>query len=165
MVIMTEYDDAVAQQLQRGMTAVNSRFIALAIYGMLGILVGLAMTATGAPGRVEEAFGPWIRLILGATAFAGGVMTMIGNIGSTNSRRSWALAFAGLNLLAIWGFTMAGVYFASALKEGFMVAWPWQDLPPDSGRLYVPLLYECLFFLFLLHVVTLVRLRPRRPVH
>lgn len=158
---MTTEQEYVDEQLRRATTALASRFIALWIYGTLGILVGLAMITTGAPSKVEDSFGPWTRLVLGLLAFAGGLLTIIGAPDHTRSRGRWVAALVGTTLLSIWGTAMAVSYFLATLHAGFTFAWPWQRISDDSSRLYVPLMYECLFGLFVLHVITLAKLRPR----
>jgi hypothetical protein len=156
--------DYVAEKVRRGLIGLSSRFIALFIYGSLGVVVGLAMAFTGAPQAIEESFGTWTRVALGGSAVIGGVLLLLGNLKSAESRWAWVACLLGTIFLALWATTLAITYFASTVDDGFAFVMPGEAVPEGKARLYIPLLYEHLFALFILHLVVLARLRPPRPV-
>lgn len=141
----------------------NSRTIAMTLYSLLGIEVGGAMIVAGGPTLIEQHWGPWSRVILGGLAILGGVLTMLGAILGDRTRRGWWTAIWGTSLMVVWAGAVCAGYAILTVQDGVVFAYPWQMIAPSYGRLYIPLLYQSIVLLILLHVITLLRLgRPPR---
>lgn len=152
----------IDEALRRARIGLSSRLQALAIYGFLGVQVGIAMALTGTTIAVEDHFGPWARFWLGITALAGGGLTVIGALIGDRTRCGWWATFIGANVLGVWCSVMAVVYTIAAVVPGVAFGLPGEEIDPLGGRLFIPILYVHLAILLGLHVVTLIRLgRPR----
>jgi hypothetical protein len=139
----------------------TSRTIALTLYGVMGAEVGAATLFTGGP-LIGDAW-PWVRIVIGILATIGGLLTIIGGILGDRTERGWWCALIGTSLMASWVGVVGTGYALSVIHTGVFFSWPWNPVPPSLGRLYIPLLYQSIMFLILLHVATLVRLG--RPCH
>lgn len=141
----------------------NSRTVALTLYGLMGIEVGAATVATGAGPLLEDLFGTWIRLVIGGVAFVGGLLTFAGSLKGDRTYCGWWATLLGSFMLATWALGGCVSYAAVTAQTGIDFLWPWEPVSPDVGRLATPLFYQSILLLILLHVVTLLRLgRPDR---
>lgn len=141
----------------------TSRSIALTLYGFLGLQVGLATMLTGTGPLLESQFGPAVRMMIGALAFVGGFLVFAGSIRGDRSRGGWVAALAGSITLAGWAAFGFIASVSVTISAGVDFALPWQGVDPDAARLATPALYESLFLLIMLHVITIIRLgRPKR---
>lgn len=160
---MSPHDQAIIDEaLRRARIGLTSRLQALALYGFLGIQVGIAMILTGVTSAVEEHYGPWARVYLGLPALIGGAFTLCGAFKGDRSPAGWWATFVGTNVLGLWCSIMAVVYTISAIVPGVDFGLPGETIEPAGGRLFIPILYLHLAILIGLHAVTLIRLgRPK----
>lgn len=139
----------------------TSRTIAMTLYGAMGIEVGAATLAAGGPPIVDD--WPVTRLIIGLLALIGGLLTVAGSLIGDRREPGWWVALAGTTLMASWMVVVGTAYFLITVRDGIVFSLPWQPVPPSLGRLYIPLLYQSILFLIVLHIVTLLRLgRPSK---
>ena len=159
-------DPAVVDAVRRNSVAVSSRISALAIYGYLGIVVGIFIALGGAPSLLEQVYGPIIRYEFGMSAFLGGLLLMFGAVKTAfnpHSRAGWWASAVGVAIFAAWTAVFATTYGIHGIRQGFVVAHWMEPISPDAPRPYVPFLYQSISFLAILHLVTLLRLGiPRR---
>lgn len=139
----------------------TSRTIALTLYGVMGAEVGAATLFTGGP-PIGDAW-PWLRVLIGLLAFIGGCLTVAGAIMGDRREPGWWCALVGTILLAAWMVVIGTGYAVFTIENGVTFSWPWHPVPTSLGRLYIPLLYQSILFLIMLHVITLLRLG--RPCH
>lgn len=139
----------------------TSRLVALTLYGVMGIEVGAATLFAGGPPIADDQ--PAIRVSIGVLALVGGLLTVIGSYRSDREQWGWWLTLVGTVLMAGWMAVVGTSYFFVTMHEGILFGWPWDPVRPTLGRLYIPLLYQSIFFLIVLHIITLLRLgRPHR---
>jgi hypothetical protein len=153
----------VERKLNSALIGLESRTQALFIYGAMAFGTGLVMSLTGAPGTVEQHFGPMIRLALGGPLFIGGLLTITGSFLSNERRWSWWAAMIGMIIFTLWALAMTVAYTVAGLDAGFTMASPMQEIPLTKARAYVPVFYQGVMLLTGMHVVTFWRLgRPPR---
>ena len=149
---------------ERTLTELVSRHLTLAVHGVLGVEVGVAMILTGSPPQIEEWFGPWARVALGSSSLLAGALIILGIILTEVRMRGWLAMLAGCIGLAIWHFTMAASYIVIAATAKIDVAPLGQPVASDAlGRPYIPFIYLTLLILISVQVHTLARVG--RPVH
>lgn len=159
---MTEQEE-VAEALRRNTIVVGSRLSALAIYGYLGVTVGLAMMLCGSAVTIEQHWGTSARFIMGIPAVIGGSSLLASAFLGSDTLRGWSAGLAGTLFLGAWGVIFTTAYIVGALERGVVILGPSDPIPPDTSVLYPPFLYTSVCLLILLHLVTLLRLRrPRR---
>lgn len=148
---------------RRAFLEMANRNFSLAIHGIFGVEVGIAMVLTGAPYQLEDWFGPEVRVWLGLAAAIPGFLLLLGALITETRVAGWVASLAGALGLCAWSFTMAVAYAAIAINQTPQIVGPHEDLPDTSGRVYIALLYQALFLLIGLHAITLSKLgRPPR---
>lgn len=161
---MDPTDKGQIQARDRIYLELANRTTLLALHGWVGILVGLAMAATGAPLPIEEAMGPWARLALGGWGLGFGAILLVGASIGRNRTAGWSALIAGTLGLAFWHALVMMAYADGAFDGGIKFLMPGETLGPDvTNRGYIPFIYLGYVMLVLTHAVTLILLdRPRR---
>lgn len=151
-----------AQQLQKHEREIliwlNSRTMALTLYGFLGMQVGLATIFTGTTPLLEQDFGSMIRLLIGGMAVVGGLLTFAGSLKGDRTYCGWWATLLGSSMLCLWAITGFLALVKTAVDVGVGFSWPWIAIDPGLVRLSGVLFYESILWLILLHVITLLRL-------
>jgi len=151
------------RKVRNALIALESRTMALFIYGAIAVGVGLAMLLTGVPGDIEAEFGPRSRVILGVPLTYAGTLLIAGSFLANERRWAWWSALTGFILFCGWALAMAVAYAWIATTHGVDMTWPWREIAPDAGRLYITIFYQGIAVLTGMHAVTLLRLgRPPR---
>lgn len=134
------------------------------LLGVMTVLVGGVTIMTGAPSFIEDWFSPWSRVVLGALAFAPGLLVAIGGAFDDHRPCVWWIHVMGLAGIATWFGFMCISYSVYTAEIGIDFVKIGQPLAAtDSGRAYVPLVYLVLFLLAVVPLVTMIRIgRPRR---
>lgn len=141
----------------------TSRTIALALYGWMGIQVGLATMFTGAAAPLEDTTGPLVRVAIGGVALLGGLLTFIGSMVGDRTTGGWCVTLVGSMMLAVWALGGFIAFSIITVQIGVDITYPWRPIDPDLARLATPLFYESILLIILLHVITLIRLgRPSK---
>ena len=139
----------------------------LLAHALIGIEVGLFMIAMGAPTVVEEAFGPWSRVVLGLQALLPSVVTLVGLAIGMNSVIGRRTVLAGLAGQITWHLAMAAALIYSIVEKSHVLALG-QPLPEGALAGYGFWVYLNLALLVGVHVAEIIRTeladrRLRRP--
>jgi hypothetical protein len=145
---MNELQDALVRGLQ-------ARNRLLLIHAGIGLEVGIFIALTGAPNLIEENFGPWMRVVLGAQSFIPGLLVLLAvgiGLGSRSGR--WT-ALVGVLGLLFWQGTMAVIFALQALQDGDLLPLG-EPMPHDAALSYVFLVYVNLALLMLVHLSEII---------
>lgn len=131
------------------------------VHGTALFVIGLMMALTGAPAPIENAWGPWSRLILGLTAMVIGMTILYGATETDNDRRGWVALTVGFAFGMLWHLGLAIVYAIAAFQSQMVILMPGQSLDPSiTNRGYIPWIYLGYVALTLIHARTVWRLGP-----
>lgn len=154
---------SVDRKVSNALIGLQSRTMALFIYGAMALGTGLTMAVTGAPWGVENHFGTEIRLWLGLPLAVGGIFVIVGSFLANERRWAWWCALIGMAVFMLWALAMTISYTIAGLEQGFAAALPMSEIAQDRARAYVPVFYQGVMLLAGMHVVTFLRLgRPPR---
>lgn len=138
------------------------RYVLLAIHGVFGVEVGLAMLFTGAPAELERIWGPTTRLTLGLWSLIPGILILTG-ITLGPRFRGWCCMLVGTIGLGIWEVIMAATYTWVAVRERFVLVEPGAQIHGDGGgRAYIPFVYLTLLLLLMVHTFALLKEGPHQ---
>lgn len=155
--------DTADRKVRNAIIVLESRSMALFIYGAMAICVGLAMLFTGVPSDIERQFGSEARVVLGVPLAYAGALLIGGSFLANERRWAWWSALIGFTLFCSWAIAMAVAYAFIAVWHDVDMTWPWRDIPEDAGRLYITIFYQGVAVLTGMHAITLLRLgRPPR---
>lgn len=140
-----------------------NRSVLMAIHGIVAILIGATMMATGAPAPIEATFGPWSRLVLGGWAVAHGLVIVAGVAISRGRLTGWVALLVGCLGLLVWHATLMLAYGVAAFEDEILILAPGESLAAGVvNRGYIPFVYLGYVMLVGAHLITLLRLGPPR---
>lgn len=155
------YDGVMPDAINPLIERLRVRNRLLLAHALIGVEVGLFMMLMGAPTVVEETFGPWARMVLGAQALLPAGVTLAGLAIGMQSVRGRRTVLAGLLGQLTWHVAMAAVLIYS-ITEKSQVLLPGQPMPEGNLAGYAFWVYLNLALLVTVHILDIVRTELRR---
>lgn len=140
----------------------GNRLGLLWVHGIVGVVGGMQQLLYGSATQVEDALGPWVRLLLVPLALGGGLLLLLGL--TRKPQRSIPLEAVGLALVACWDLAMtAGLAYARYAQHTYRPLPLLRPMPHGYVPAYPITVYAGMLALLVIHLVTLRHLRHLPP--